>query len=220
MDTRVESGTRRNVAAAIALLAVVSPTLAADRTDVAVEATRIEPNVRRGVMPDVALKIRAGFTVAISRATSLPQCGALFRDLGADPVELLGRSLYYPAAVNRQNPSCKNGVQAFTPVGTPITWVCDRFGKLSTDKAALVLLHEALHFAGLPEQPHDPNAMTSSEINDMVKDRCGHSCGRPQFRPRGLARPLFRPFTHSGAHRAPTLFPVAAESLVGRTGSP
>jgi hypothetical protein len=45
---------------------------------------------------------------------------------------------------------------------------------LDTDKAALVLLHEALHFAGLTEQPHDPRAMTSSEINDMVKDRCGH----------------------------------------------
>ncbi len=162
-------------AAALALLVVAAnPAAGADRTGVEALPERVEPNVRWGVMPDVALKLRTGFAVAVRRSRAIPQCAALFEELGADPVELLGRSLYYPAALNGDNPACTNGVMAFTAVGTPITWVCDRFGKLSTEKAALVLLHEALHFAGLPEQPHDPGAMSSSEINDMVKDRCGH----------------------------------------------
>jgi hypothetical protein len=160
--------------ALVLLVTAATPTVAADRTGVDVEPVRVEPNVRWGVMPDVALKLRTGFAVAVGRAKAVPQCAALFEDLGADPVELLGRALYYPAALNRNNPACRNGAQAFTRVGSPITWVCDRFARLDTDKAALVLLHEALHFAGLPEQPHDPQAMTSSEINDLVKDRCGH----------------------------------------------
>ena len=160
--------------ALVLLVGAATPAVAADRTANEMLPERIEPNVRWGVMPDVALKIRTGFAVAVSRATNVGACAALFRDLGADPVELLGRSLYYPAASNGDNPACANGMMAFTSVGTPVTWVCDRFRRLSTEKAALALLHEALHFAGLPEQPHDPNAMTSSEINDMVKDRCGH----------------------------------------------
>ena len=160
--------------ALVLLVTAATATVAADRTGVDVKPERIEPNVRWGVMPDVALKIRTGFAVAVSRATNGGACTALFHDLGADPVELLGRSLYYPAASNGDNPACANGMMAFTSVGTPVTWVCDRFRRLSTEEAALALLHEALHFAGLPEQPHDPNAMTSSEINDMVKDRCGH----------------------------------------------
>jgi hypothetical protein len=172
-DAKVKLSGGAAVALAL-LVAATAPAVAADRTGMDVEPPRVEPNVRWGVMPDVALKIRTGFAVAVGRARSMSDCAALFEDLGADPVELLGRALYYPAALNRQNPSCRNGVQAFTAVGSPITWVCDRFARLQADEAALVLLHEALHFAGLPEQPHVPEAMTSSEINDMVKDRCGH----------------------------------------------
>jgi hypothetical protein len=176
MDTKVSARTRRNggAMALVVLVAAAAPAVAADRTGVEALPERVEPNVRRGLMPDVSLKLRTGFAVALARARTKPQCAALFEGLGADPVALLGRVLYYPAALNRNNPACTNGVEAFTAVGTPITWVCDRFARLDTDKAALVLLHEALHFAGLPEQPHDPEAMTSSEINRMVADRCGH----------------------------------------------
>lgn len=176
MEHRVGAKAKRSGGAAVLVLlvAAATPVVGADREKVMTLSAGVEPNIRWGVMPDVGLKIRTGFAVAVSRATNVGTCAALFSKLGADPVELLGRSLYYPAALNRNNPACRNGAQAFTPVGSPITWVCDRFARLDTDKAALVLLHEALHFAGLPEQPHDPGAMTSSEINDMVKDRCGH----------------------------------------------
>jgi len=176
MDAGVRARARRGggAAALVLLIAGTATAVAADRSGLEAGSARVEPNVRWGAMPDLALKIRTGFAVAVPRATNVGACAALFRDLGADPVELLGRSLYYPAASNGDNPACANGMMAFTSVGTPVTWVCDRLRRLSTEKAALALLHEALHFAGLPEQPHDPNAMTSSEINDMVKDRCGH----------------------------------------------
>jgi hypothetical protein len=176
MDTRVDARAKRSggVAMLALLVAAATPVVGANRETVETLSVGVEPNVRWGVMPDVGLKIRTGFAVAVGRAREIPECAALFSEFGADPVELLGRALYYPAALNRNNLACRNGAQAFTPVGSPITWVCDRFARLDTDKAALVLLHEALHFAGLTEQPHDPRAMTSSEINDMVKDRCGH----------------------------------------------
>lgn len=176
MEHRVGAKADRSRWAAAALLvaAAATPAAGADRTGAEALPVQVEPNVRWGVMPDVALKVRTGFAVAVRRSREIPQCAALFEELAADPVELLGRALYYPAAINRDNAACRNGAQAFTAVGSPVTWVCDRFARLHTEDAALVLIHEALHFAGMPEQPHDPRAMTSEEINDMVKDRCGH----------------------------------------------
>jgi len=44
---------------------------------------------------------------------------------------------------------------------------------LLTEQAAMVVIHEALHHAGLPERPHDKKAMTSGQINDMVREACG-----------------------------------------------
>jgi hypothetical protein len=63
------------------------------------------------------------------------------------------------------------GVAAFIVVATP-------YGHLpgfadSTPAAAVIVIHEALHFAGLPESPQTPGAMSPAEINEMVADRCG-----------------------------------------------
>jgi hypothetical protein len=38
--------------------------------------------------------------------------------------------------------------------------------------AARFALHEALHFAALPENPPDPSAMTAAEIQRMVEQSC------------------------------------------------
>jgi hypothetical protein len=35
-----------------------------------------------------------------------------------------------------------------------------------------VLIHEALHSAGLDEHPRSPDAMRSHQISDMVRSRC------------------------------------------------
>jgi hypothetical protein len=37
----------------------------------------------------------------------------------------------------------------------------------------MVIVHEALHHAGLNEYPKDPDAMTSKQINGMVMKHCG-----------------------------------------------
>jgi len=171
-------GTRAKRCGAVAALSLVlvaaSSAAGADRTGMGTAPALLEPNVRRGFKPAVVLKIRLGFHLAMTRAGTVPQCGALFLDLGASPVELLGRSRYFPAALNRGNPSCANRELAFAHFGSPVVWVCDAFKDLSAEEAAMALIHEALHSAGLWEQPHDPQAMTSREIDHLVKSRCTH----------------------------------------------
>jgi hypothetical protein len=165
---------RGGTAAAVALLAVTAiPAVAGDRPGVVGGSATVEPHLGRGLMPEVARKLRLGFETAISQVGGVEPCGALFRELGADPVVLLGRSFYFPAEVNWGKQACPDGVLASTQVGSPLTMVCKGFGQTSKKEAAVVLLHEALHFAGLNEQPHDPSAMTASQINDLVRERCG-----------------------------------------------
>ena len=63
-------------------------------------------------------------------------------------------------------------ITAYTFVGASTTWLCPDFKRLPIEHAALVLIHEALHHAGLTEKPHDQGAMTSREINTMVTTAC------------------------------------------------
>jgi len=64
------------------------------------------------------------------------------------------------------------GVAAASNPGTPIAWVCPAFSSLKVERAALTLIHEALHSAGMPERPQTPGARSSAEINDPVRGRC------------------------------------------------
>jgi hypothetical protein len=61
---------------------------------------------------------------------------------------------------------------AYTLVGGAPTWLCRRFARLSDERAAAILLHEALHHAGMDEWPHDPQAAPASAINELVEDAC------------------------------------------------
>lgn len=175
MKSNVGASARRcgGTVALVLLSVAATPAVGVDPAGMNTAAVRTEPNLRRGFLPEVAVKIRFGYRLAITRARTIPTCAALFQELGSDPIELLGRSLYCPATLHGGGHLCANGALAFTPIGSPVTWVCDRFKDLSREEAAMVLLHEALHFAGLRERPPDPDAMTASEINGMVEDRCG-----------------------------------------------
>jgi hypothetical protein len=64
-------------------------------------------------------------------------------------------------------------ILAYTKVGGTPTWICRNFARISIESAAVAVIHEALHHAGLEERPHDRLAMSSVEITDMVKDKCG-----------------------------------------------
>ena len=58
-------------------------------------------------------------------------------------------------------------------VGQPVTFLCPTFAFLKRTEAATVLIHEALHYAGLPEQPSDPHALSPLAISSIVAGHCG-----------------------------------------------
>jgi hypothetical protein len=128
--------------------------------------------LRLGLSAAVVTRLRAGYGLAVRRLESSEPCRHLFAGLGVDPLPLLSQLFYYPAGSNQNNSSCRVRASAYTEVGSHVTWVCDNFALLRERQAAMVILHEALHAAGLPEQPRVPGAMTSAEINAMVAARC------------------------------------------------
>ena len=130
------------------------------------------PNLRPGLLPDVRAKVIESFGLAVSQVRTIEPCRGLFARLGADAGDHLRRTLYYPATPEVQEKRCAKGVLAATNPGSSITWLCPGFKSLTTRRAALVLIHESLHFAGLPERPQVAGAMSSAEINDLVHDAC------------------------------------------------
>jgi hypothetical protein len=127
--------------------------------------------------PDARLRVKLGvaFRIAGQRPRDVPECAQLFTGLNADGVALLGSTLYQSVADTGGERVCGRGLDAaaFTMVRSPRTIVCPAFDRLTVEDAAVVVLHEALHFAGLPESPPTPGAMKSNEINDRIADRCG-----------------------------------------------
>ena len=117
-------------------------------------------------------KLTAGYLLALERVQMIPQCAALFSRLDADGVEMLTTTLYTATHRFDEQSICQTAA-AFTWVGGVHTRVCRRFSSLSEERAAMTLIHEALHHAGLTEQPIDPDGITAREIDAMVGDACG-----------------------------------------------
>ncbi len=111
-------------------------------------------------------QLMVAYKTALQEVRKAPSCAALFEDLGADSEATLKSTLYTMSA------QCKGGVAAYTAVGCRVTWLCPCFSRLSREEAALIVVHEALHFAGMTEYPGDPNGPTSFEINRMVRRAC------------------------------------------------
>lgn len=132
----------------------------------------IEPWIHPKMSPQVTQKLRAAVRIAVERIEEVEECGELFFRLGADGEEMLRTTLYFPVSShNRKNGTCRKAI-AYTDVGSRSTFVCPEFSRLSDERAALIIVHEALHYAGLPEKPQDRRAKTSLAINSMV----GRSC--------------------------------------------
>ncbi len=130
------------------------------------------PRTSGAVPLDLRFFLWAGHRLALERLEEVPACGELFAALGADGRELLGRTVYTLPAGPRENGVCLRAV-AFTAPGSVRTVVCPvRFRALPRGEAAAILLHEALHLAGLGEWPYDPEAPTSKEITELVRSRC------------------------------------------------
>ncbi len=153
------------------LIAVLAPPPAPARVD----HTKLEPRVVGKLPPRLDIALRAAFVIALERLRANPRCRAPFSELGANGQEVLAATVYYAASKGLDDRVCRRrSAAAFTVVGSPTTGLCARnFIQLSRFQAALYLIHEALHHAGLPEWPPHPGAPTSNEIQRLVQRSCG-----------------------------------------------
>lgn len=120
----------------------------------------------------VRQKIESATAIAMERIQRYPSCACLFADLGEDGVEVIQRTLYYPADLRMEQKMCWRAY-AFTKVGVRPTWICRKMYLLSARNIALVLLHEALHHAGLGKERAGANAPHSLTTTHRVAVACG-----------------------------------------------
>jgi hypothetical protein len=112
------------------------------------------------------------FAVALERVRSNGGCGALFDELRTDAVSALLRTVYHPVQTHSDMALCRRGVIAVTEVNGSRTRICPNIRRVSRPLLASILIHEALHHAGMSEAPFDPLAPTSAEITRRVKVSC------------------------------------------------
>ena len=122
------------------------------------------PKVSDWVSSWLSRRLVRALELAAEHIRDYPSCQALFANRGKDGVETLLASVYYPATLQDEGISC-GGSAALTTVGGRVTRLCRSFGSLSQTQAAVILVHEALHHAGMTEYPSDPEGMTSVEIS-------------------------------------------------------
>jgi hypothetical protein len=118
--------------------------------------------------------VRGAREVALDRLGERVECRELFAGQGADGARLLLGAWYRRAAPEEAGGLCEKGAAAFTGMRSGRVAICaDNFLKLGRHYRAVVLLHEALHVAGVGQAPHHPGAQTSREIDWMVRHSCG-----------------------------------------------
>ncbi len=116
--------------------------------------------------------LTAAFKTAYRRTRESESCRGLFEGLELDATGALGSSYYDLPASAAIQARCQGRVGAVTGVRSHRTRLCPTFGTLSRNDRAAILIHEALHTAGLSEWPHDLDAPTSREITERVKRAC------------------------------------------------
>ena len=122
----------------------------------------------------VSPHLRAARNLAVSRLRHGANCRALFEAEGADGILLLERATFHMATAIERSEICQPRRAAFftTVRGTEIG-VCPKgFGRLGSSHRAALLLHEALHHAGISEQPIDPRALSSTQLTRLVERQC------------------------------------------------
>jgi hypothetical protein len=184
MKTRRTQTARRILITLLALGTLVAAEAGAnDATHVDHQRSKLEgtksparkAQIMRGMDPDDSFALKFAFKGAVKKLEKDAACRALFDDLVVDGIEALSRSRYQPALTGSERRHCAAGVAAYTAVGSIRVVICDQFHRLDRRTKSAVLIHEALHTAGLSEAPVDPNAMTAAEIEEMVEKACGLS---------------------------------------------
>ncbi len=115
--------------------------------------------------------LEEAFALAVHRIRTVSSCRALFDELDLDAHTALDFSIYYPARIDHEVSTCRSAV-AFSYVGAGPTRLCRSFADLDLDRAVEVVLHEALHRAGLTEHGAEPSGPLPSEIDALVHDAC------------------------------------------------
>ena len=159
------------------LLASLALLIATPGRAAAGHALYVEPRILGRLPLRVEFELKAAFQTALERVRRIPACRSLFEDLGADGSAALTSTIYHLAPESLDKRVCQDrDAGAFTVVGSPVTWICPRsFLKVRGLEAALLLIHEALHQAGLPEWPPHAGALSSVEINQLVARSCSRS---------------------------------------------
>lgn len=136
-------------------------------------AEHVRPIASASVPVEFQAKLVAGFSLALSRLRDSASCRGLFEQLRADGSVVLATTIYMTSTEERTEQMCvRGGAAAYTWLGQPATYLCPSFAGLPRHLAAMSLLHEALHYAGLPERPVHRGAMSSGEISALVRERC------------------------------------------------
>lgn len=131
-----------------------------------------EPIVAGGLPTSALLNLHLAYALAVERLRTVKTCRDLFVELGADGLALLGRTVYSPPRGEREERLCERGVPAFTVLRSARTRVCIGLGSLARSDAATILIHEALHYAGLPERTGSRAGPSSHSINRRVRRSC------------------------------------------------
>ncbi|MBI4916636.1 MAG: hypothetical protein HY825_12380 [Acidobacteria bacterium] len=142
----------------------------AGRTATAVRTSR--PRVAGNLSERTRRNLRVGYELALQMVRWEGPCGALLDRLGASGTASLAGAFYAEPTGSERAATCQGSVAAFTAAGCPVVKLCPEFGALDPRAAGLVLVHEALHAAGLPERPATPGAASSTEINELVERAC------------------------------------------------
>lgn len=116
--------------------------------------------------------VRVAQSMALERLGREEQCRELFTERGRDGARLLLEADYRVAQPGEAGGLCEQGATAFTGMTSGKTAFCPDFLKLPAPRRAIVLLHEALHVAGMGQHPIHPGGMTAREINGMVARNC------------------------------------------------
>jgi hypothetical protein len=179
--TRCSQKIARQASATLVLLGILSPTGShADEGPPRERQARIRDAIESGRSAQISphMAIRAGMTIrathkaALKRLARNETCRALFEPLSRDGVEVLASNVYRSARSASEIDSCRLGIAATTVVGSRRILICERFYSLSPRRRTAILIHEAMHTAGLDEAPRDPEALASREITELVRQAC------------------------------------------------
>ena len=136
------------------------------------QPSEISARASSSLSRQVDRRLQQAFDLALVHLEAHPACDRLFEHLENLALDSMSLTLYAPASARLEDRLCRRGVSAFTTVGSRVTYLCRGFGGLAAPRAAAILIHEALHLAGLPESPVHPGALASAEINEMVASSC------------------------------------------------